>query len=149
MNKNIEVVDKAGNVYEPTWPKRAKGLVKHGRARYLDENTICLTEPPCRHREDIMESTAANNLTAYEIFTQLTELQKQLASYEMSMDHLRHSLDSAFCYEMDDAEKITEAVDCVCAVFNNRERTLQDLLRLYEKMYDDLIRLNGLAESNE
>ena len=34
--KNVEVVDEAGNVYEPTWPKRAKGLVKNGRARFVD-----------------------------------------------------------------------------------------------------------------
>lgn len=30
IEKNIHVVDERGNVYEATWPKRARGLVKHG-----------------------------------------------------------------------------------------------------------------------
>ena len=35
------------------------------------------------------------------------------------------------------------------AIVASREATNQQILRLYEKMYDDLIRLNGLAEANE
>ena len=52
MPKNIEVVDEAGSMYEPTWPKRAKGLVKHGRARFVAENRICLACPPDMKMED-------------------------------------------------------------------------------------------------
>ena len=44
--KNILVVDEQGNEYEATWPKRAKGLVKSGRARFVEENKICLACPP-------------------------------------------------------------------------------------------------------
>ena len=39
-------MDENGKVYEATYPKRAKGLVKNGRARFIDENTICLACPP-------------------------------------------------------------------------------------------------------
>lgn len=46
MTKNIEVVDEQGNVYGATYPKRAKGLVKNGRARFVGENRICLACPP-------------------------------------------------------------------------------------------------------
>ena len=46
MEKNIFVVDEQGNQYEATYPKRAKGLVKNGRARFVDEHTICLACPP-------------------------------------------------------------------------------------------------------
>jgi len=42
--KNITVKDESGNVLEPTYPKRAKGLVKNNRARFTDERTIELTE---------------------------------------------------------------------------------------------------------
>ena len=42
MEKNIAVIDAEGNVYEATWPKRARGLVKSGRARFVNQNTICL-----------------------------------------------------------------------------------------------------------
>jgi hypothetical protein len=40
-------VDESGNPLAPTYPKRARGLVKAGRARYApgDENTIILSAP--------------------------------------------------------------------------------------------------------
>ena len=30
IQKNITVIDEQGNIYEATYPKRAKGLVKNG-----------------------------------------------------------------------------------------------------------------------
>ncbi len=45
IEKNVTVSDEFGNEYEPTWPIRAKGLVKKGRARFVSENHICLTVP--------------------------------------------------------------------------------------------------------
>ncbi len=56
--KTVIVIDEQGNNYESTYPKRAKGLVKTGRARYVDENTICLTCPP---KEYILEENNMNN----------------------------------------------------------------------------------------
>ena len=55
--KNIIVVDEQGNEYEATYPKRAKGLVKHGRARFVSENKICLACPP----NTILEDTVMSN----------------------------------------------------------------------------------------
>lgn len=52
IEKNIVVVDEQGNEYEATYPKRAKGLVKNGRAHFIDENTICLACPPNIELED-------------------------------------------------------------------------------------------------
>ncbi len=52
IEKNIIVVDEQGNEYEATYPKRAKGLVKNGRARFINENTICLACPPKIELED-------------------------------------------------------------------------------------------------
>lgn len=58
MTKNVIVVDGSGNEYAPTYAKRARGLVKQGRARWLDENTICLACPP----NDIdLEDNVMNN----------------------------------------------------------------------------------------
>lgn len=52
--RTIQVTDESGNRCEATYPKRARGLVKHGRARYVDESTICLLRPPDHDsREDI------------------------------------------------------------------------------------------------
>lgn len=52
IEKNIIVVDENGNKYEATYPKRAKGLVKNGRARFINENTICMLCPPKIKLED-------------------------------------------------------------------------------------------------
>lgn len=54
--KNIIVVDEQGNEYEATYPKRAKGLVKNGRARFVSENKICLACPPNTILEDTIMS---------------------------------------------------------------------------------------------
>ncbi len=54
MTKSISVIDTQGNIYEATYPKRAKGLVKKGRARFVDDTTICLARPPY-HTEDEMK----------------------------------------------------------------------------------------------
>ena len=46
MQKTIAVVDEMGNQYEATYPRRARGLVKKGRARFIAEDCICLVRPP-------------------------------------------------------------------------------------------------------
>ena len=46
------VVDEEGNEYEATYPKRARGLVKNGRARFVSETKICLARPPNNILED-------------------------------------------------------------------------------------------------
>ena len=48
MEKNIIVTDRNGKVIGSTYPKRARGLVKNGRAEYVSDREICLlhTHPP-------------------------------------------------------------------------------------------------------
>ena len=60
MTKNISVVDTQGNIYEATYPKRAKGLVKKGRARFVDETTICLARPPYHTEDETMDEKKTN-----------------------------------------------------------------------------------------
>ncbi|MCR5206493.1 MAG: hypothetical protein K6E47_15810 [Lachnospiraceae bacterium] len=44
MEKNVRIIDKDGNVIGFTYPKRAKGLVKKGRAEPVNENCIMITD---------------------------------------------------------------------------------------------------------
>ena len=46
MSKLINVIDEQGNALAPTYPKRAKYLVKHGRARADGDGAIILLTPP-------------------------------------------------------------------------------------------------------
>ena len=57
ITKNIRVIDTMGNEYEATYPKRARGLVKSGRATFIDEYTLCLGCPP----NDYLEAKPMNN----------------------------------------------------------------------------------------
>lgn len=58
--KNIRVVDECGTECEATYPKRAKGLVKNGRARFVDENCICLVRLP---NNDLEDKNLNNNIS--------------------------------------------------------------------------------------
>lgn len=63
MKKNIAVIDAEGNVYEATWPRRARGLVKSGRARFVGRNTICLVRPPAYTEGKCMEQILDSKMT--------------------------------------------------------------------------------------
>ncbi len=91
IEKNIIVVDEQGREYEATYPKRAKGLVKNGRARFVDENKICLACPPDNFEtEDIkmsenieiignveeVKAEQAKNYTVDYILAKLSEIQQ-------------------------------------------------------------------------
>ncbi len=72
MTKNITVVDENGNILESTYPKRAKGLVKKGRAHWINDDVIRLCAQSKKE-----ETKMANNI--YEILdNQITKMQEQL-----------------------------------------------------------------------
>ena len=134
IEKNVIVVDEQGKVYEATYPKRAKGLVKNGRARFVAENKICLACPPNENLED--KKMEENKLTAREIFVQLTILQKQLT--ENSQTSLHRLGDALSSLEGEDCEARFEQIPEICDVFKTRELTLLKMLEMYEKMYEDV-----------
>ena len=138
------VVDEQENEYEATYPKRARGLVKNGRARFVGENKICLACPPNQILEENkmednkqnVKNTENNTLTAREIFEKIAELQKQLTeNSNMSLHRLGDAISSAF--ENDEGERDYEQIAEICDVFKTRELNLLKMLELYEKMYDD------------
>ena len=153
MEKNIEVVDEAGNMYEPTWPKRAKGLVKHGRARFVSENRICLACPPDTNMEDVHMSNVKRifgDMTVADILTRINNIINQTGYITSAFESLVQmgDGDSGDCGSPGNIMGRAKA-EAVAEVVRARETTNQQILRLYEKMYDDMIRLSGLAESNE
>ena len=81
-------------------------------------------------------SNNTNELTAKEIFAQLTILQKQLT--ENSNTSLHRLGDAITSIGEDDNEARYEQVTEVCSVFKTRELTLLKMLEMYEKMYADI-----------
>lgn len=144
MIKNIIVVDEQGNQYEATYPKRAKGLVKNGRARLIGENTICLACPPKMNLEGhemtqnnpisepaavLAEETPARALSMSYILKQIEKVAAQTAYLNAAIAELR-ALEINGPGDKGKAQTIADVVRC-------RETTNQQLLKLYEKMYDD------------
>ena len=146
IEKNIRVVDAQGNELEATYPRRAKGLVKNGRARFIDENTICLACPP-KIMEDItmseniitenVEQTVTKNaeLTAKEVFLKIAEIQKYIMDTEnSSLEQLSKAIQSLADMGLAD----TEAVEQICSIHEQREASIQTILGIYGKMYQDI-----------
>ncbi len=152
IEKNIAVVDENGSVFESTWLKRANGLVKKGRARWLDERTICLACPPERTEDDSMENgkqaeTAAarvaetgsgpqkdpglGGLTVEGILDRMDAIRKEM----LFMNELMATMESiANQGGEDDAGHIAEAAS---QAFIARETTCQQQLRFLERIYGD------------
>jgi len=141
MTKNVIVVDEQGNEYGATYPKRAKGLVKKGRARFIDENTICLACPP---NEILEEITMEENkiLTKKEVFEQLVKFQNQLTNPNsaQSSPFLSDAIRAVFNEDKHDVidEHVAEAISDIAGVFIARETTYRKLLDFYIRIYDEI-----------
>ena len=144
IEKNIIVLDEQGNEYEATYPKRAKGLVKSGRARFVDEKTICLACPPVNMEDNVMSEEkvineeAASKLTMSYVLTQIENIAAQTTYLNETVSELGKMFASApVAYAPPDiagearAKALGDVVRC-------RETTNQQLLAFYEKVYDDL-----------
>ena len=167
IEKNIIVVDEQGNKYEATYPKRAKGLVKNGRARFIDENTICLACPPDIDLEDktMSENKKVNSVDNNNMPNNPTPPKRgaeapanlpaeKQCSEKLTMDYLlgkieEISLGQAFLTDaISELGKMKsggpgdvgtqEQAKAIGEIIKAREATNQKLITLYEKMYDDL-----------
>ena len=152
IEKNIIVVDENGTVFESTWLKRANGLVKKGRARWLDEKTICLACPPERTEDSNMENSrqavtaeermekaraaaqadrGPGGLTVEGLLDRMDAIRKELvfmSDFFNTMENITNQGGE------DDAGHIAQAT---AQGFVAREATCQQQLRFLEKIYDD------------
>ena len=125
MTKNISVIDTQGNTYEATYPKRAKGLVKKGRARFVDETTICLARPPYHTEDEIMEENKTITAAPEDKAVHLDEAYV-IAKIEQIMgesEHLRKTLQI-----LENSGMSGEAVIGLANMIEARERTNQEMI---------------------
>ena len=151
IEKNIVVVDEQGNGYEATYPKRAKGLVKNGRARFIDENTICLACPPNIELEDndMIDNKNTENFSIDYVLKQIEKVQSQLLDLKNTINNIGCVGDSDRTGEENTTVHEEVAIKKIAAlteVFHHREESLQKLLELYSKMYDDLTNKKPLKD---
>ena len=176
IEKNIIVVDEYSNEYEATYPKRAKGLVKNGRARFIAENKICLACPPKNELEDndmsenkntntkessnipnnvadalsnLMNSEAEKKkekLSMNYVLEQIEKVQTQLTDLKNTINNIGCVGDSDYDGETAHDEVGLAKIKAITEVFHHREESLQSLLAFYRKMYDNLIQVPSERE---
>ena len=154
IEKNVIVVDENGNEYEATYPKRAKGLVKNGRARFIDENTICLACPPNNTEDKIMSENKKADSTINKTSNEIADVKAELPSEKLTIDYILGKLEEISVGQAFATDAILELgkmksggpgdvgtqeqAKAVGEIIKAREATNQKLIALYEKMYDDL-----------
>lgn len=149
MTKNITVIDENGNIVGSTYPKRADGLVKKGRARWISDTAVCM-------RADEKESEANEMaVNIYEVFdNQISKLQEQLRdeNAETAMPVRMQILKTMEAFRsQQQSEKIIDLVrtqlDAIQESLKNepalpenalaRETTRQKMLGIIEKLLDN------------
>lgn len=128
--KNIIVLDELGRELEPTYPKRAKGLVKNGRARYVNESTICLFA--CSSNNKSVKET--NDMSGH------TDLAEKILSAVKDVIAASDYLNGAFTTMqtvINNGESDSEdLLDKAAEVVRYREVTNQKALALLERVYE-------------
>ena len=174
-----------GNEREPTWPKRAEGLVKKGRAYRLAEDHICLTGEitPDDQSQDRQSDHAETGYCDRQTEVRSSDIHKKISEeYTMDAQERKNEITEIAMeetvqptadwgklninYVLDRIEAVrrdTEYLQKIIAALDNmtvgqgpgdvageekakaladvvrcRETTNQQLLQMYQKMYDDL-----------
>lgn len=123
--KLIQVIDDSGKQYEPTHPKRAKGLVKKGRARFIGGDTICLAAPPDHDFEEVYPMADTNpTMTVEYILSQIEKLSAEPAYIQEAIAKIDNS--------------VPDKAAAIAAVVEARETTNRSVLDFYGKLYADL-----------
>ena len=151
----IEVVDSSGKIIGRTYEKRAKGLVKKGRARFTDENRITLMPSEDAHEYTETEGYKMDERINTENIENIPEENSQY-TIESVMQCMKKILDDTQ-YIKDAIYNVTEipsgdAGDCgspgdiagkakaeaISTIVREREDTNQKLIDFYNKVYNDL-----------
>ena len=126
--KTVIVIDEQGNKLESTYPKRAKGLIKNGRARVVDENTICLVDLP---KNIILEENKMNNNNIN--LGENKEVKIDLAYIMNKIDEItKINLELVSNKDLADMSVVPGAknpVQCICETNNKMIDFLQDIFK--------------------
>lgn len=129
--RKIKVFDKNHNPIGETYPKRAEGLVKKGRAEYSpDKNSITLflnnTE-----EQTTMKVNNTENITPAEILERIDNI-------TADTEHLKTAFaELSEMYELPDGYN-ADTEDAVKTIAVEREKTNQKLIDLLSRLYDDV-----------
>lgn len=166
ITKNIIVVDEFGNEYTSTYAKRAKGLVKNGRARWLDGNTICLVCPPdtLNLEDNDMENRAENmntinevsekeetksvqqTVTTADILSRIDMIIAQGAELQSAVAQIQSLPVNDSPYGGNDGAQRAKAIS---NIYSSRETTNQKMIDLLNRMYSDIATKSAMDITRE
>lgn len=139
ITNKVTVLDGDGNIIGETYPKRAKGLIKAGRARYIDEATVCLTPTaPCPRNDTEVNMNDNKNINSSEtkelnMSYLLSRIEEIAAQNEQLLSAVKQIVEV-----VPDSPAGMEQAKAIADAVKSREETNLRLLALYEKMYSDL-----------
>jgi len=149
ITKNIKVVDEQGNEYEATYPKRAKGLVKQGRARFIDESTLCIACPPNiininledKNMSDINDPRSNDprpNLGLNEAVdsASLFRVLNSIENLISNADYIKEAINNL--KDMDNEDIIEYQTDALLNIVRAREETNREALNVLKKLVEHL-----------
>ena len=165
--KNVSVIDELGNIHESTYAKRAKGLVKTGRARFVEDTTICLVSVPDKLEDNIMSNNEfnyeTNETTTTTVTTEapVTHLSESLVAQVMAQiakinDHTDY-FDKALktIADLADTDHAEEQTESIVEMIREREATNRKMLSTLESLLNSskasnpkLDIINTIAKSN-
>ena len=129
MPKSIIVTDENGTIYGTTWPKRAKGLIRRGRARFVGSDTIRLACPPDK---DILEDIKMpDNNNAAEPIADIGYILKQIETVRLDNEHIAATIASL-------KDATAEQSAALSKLVHEKEETNRVILDFYRKIYEDL-----------
>ncbi|RGB58325.1 hypothetical protein DXA09_01540 [Absiella sp. AM54-8XD] len=118
----IKVIDVQGNYLHDTYERRAKGLVKKGRASYINECTICMGS--ASGKEPYMEQMTKE------------EMLKEIELMLKNQDYFKMALDTIEKIPTDmDKELVEQRITAVMNIVKEKETTNQKLIDLWTQMY--------------
>lgn len=125
MAKNITVVDEFGNNYGETYLKRAKQLVKKGRAHFIDETKISLVCPP-ENSEDINMSEDKKVTQAY-ILDKIDQIVNNTDHIQKALEEIEHISDENGPHNA--------KAHAIASIVQSREETNQQLIKMLNGMF--------------
>lgn len=122
----IQVQNILGINLHETYDKRARGLVKKGRAFYVDEHTICLLHPA------IQEDKVEYNVTLQDLLKRLDKVNEDNGYIHEAMQLMER-----LPYDLNNEQAQMRSY-AIMEMVKQREETNRKTLDIIETMYEDL-----------
>ena len=162
-NGMISIVDEQGNELGVTYYKRAKGMVKNGRARYIDDNKIIMFTacPPDKTEDSTMneyinevrdndgnlvkpmwKEAEADEMASVGETVTIADMLKRIDAIIADSEHLAKAIEAISSIETKDVQHGSQNAGMIAHSIRDsikaREETNHRILSFLNRVYDDI-----------